>query len=155
MMDRFKYTSLLCIALAAITACVSVISHNEDMAAIKAVEFAKVAFVDHQVNKAHGLLSPETQKNIPVEKLIEILTQMHLSSYPLTVTATDFEPIPGQRSMNILLYGENGGEKFYYRLVMSGVIETDYQVGGFYRGNRPYPGSSLKKALTLKRSTSP
>lgn len=131
----------------------SVISHDEDMAAKSAIHFAKVAIVQHDIQNGYSLLSENIKKSTPIEKYSEVLTQMHPASYPLSLTADEFEPIPGQRGMNILLHGENGAEQFYYRLTMEGTAGTGYKVAGLYRGNGPYPPSKLKQKLKTAYST--
>jgi hypothetical protein len=131
----------------------SIISHDEDMAAKSAIQFALVAFVQHDAPNGFFLLSENAKKSIPVEKFSEALSQMHPLQYPLSVTAVEFEPIPGQKGMNILLHGANGAEQFYYRLMMEGTAGTGYKVAGFFRGNGPYPGSKLKQKLKTTYST--
>jgi hypothetical protein len=131
----------------------SIISHDEDMAAKSAIQFARVAFVQHDVQNGYFLLSENAKKSIPIEKYSEVLSQMHPVSYPLSLTADEFEPIPGQKGMNILLHGANGAEQFYYRLTMEGTAGTGYKVAGFFRGNGPYPGSKLKQKLKTAYST--
>ncbi len=65
----------------------------------------------------------------------------------------EFEPIPGQEGMNIYLTGENGAEKFYYRIPMKGSEGKGYKAAGVFRGQGPYAPSELRQPLQVKRST--
>jgi len=141
------------------------IVHDEDAAARKAVEFADLAFIKHDAPAAYALLTSETRSQIPIAKFTEVLDQMHPSGYPTSVTATQYEPIMGQRMMNILLVGQNGDQKYFYRFVMAGTKETGYAVGGFFRRGGPYQGDpnmhgekmlqTLKTPYTVPSSGNP
>jgi hypothetical protein len=131
----------------------TIISHDEDMAAKSAIDFAKVAIVQHDISKGYAMLSDNFKKTITIDKYTQVMSQIHPSLYPLSLTAVEFEPIPGQKGMNIFLYGENGPEKFYYRLVMEGTAATGYRVLGIYRGNGPAPPSKLRQKLKSAYST--
>lgn len=130
-----------------------VISHDEDMAAKSAIEFSKVALVQHDIQNGYSLLSENAKKRISFEKYSQVFSQMHPSLYPISLTAEEFEPMPGQKGMNIFLYGENGSEKFFYRLTMEGTTGTGYKVSGIYRGSGPYPPSKLRQTLKTAYST--
>ncbi|MBM3212679.1 hypothetical protein FJZ33_10690 [Candidatus Poribacteria bacterium] len=141
-------------ALASLIGCTAtVISHDEDMAAKSAIAFSKVALVQHDIQNGYSLLSDNAKKTISFEKYSQVLSQMHPSLYPLSLTAEEFEPMPGQKGMNIFLYGENGSEKFFYRCTMEGTAGTGYKVSGIYRGNGPYPPSKLRQKLKTAYST--
>jgi hypothetical protein len=129
---------------------VSVLTHDEDQAAVGAEEFAKVAFVQHDYQKAYSYLWDETKKHLSLEQVTEIIKTTHTSGYPSQVFAAEFEPMPGQTAMNIFLRGKNEKEEFFYRLVMEGTKEKGYKVSGFYRGSGPYPPSKLRMALKGK-----
>jgi hypothetical protein len=142
------------LALAFVTSCTaSVISHDEDMAAKTAIEFSKVALVQHNIQNGYSLMSENAKKTVSLEKYSQVFSQMHPSLYPLSLTAAEFEPMPGQKGMNIFLYGENGSEKFFYRFTMEGTAGTGYKVSGIYRGNGPYPSSKLRQKLKVSYST--
>lgn len=128
------------------------ISHNEDMAAKSAIEFSKVALVQHDIQNGYSLLSENAKKTISFDKYSQAFSQMHPSSYPISLTAQEFEPMPGQKGMNIFLYGENASERFYYRFTMEGTGGTGYKVSGMYRGNGPYPPSGLRQELKTAHS---
>jgi hypothetical protein len=115
--------------------------HDEMKAARVAEKFARAAFVARDFPTAHGFMSKEAQEQIPLSTLTEAAAKMHAAGLPTSVKATDFEPISGQRAMNILLVGQNGSESFYYRLVMVGDSGSGYSVASVSRGNGPYPGN--------------
>jgi signal recognition particle receptor subunit beta len=147
-------TILTVVIIALSSACTfNASKQNPEKAAASAVEFAKVAFIDRNVDKAYSLLDPEFQAIAPKEKLNEALAVVNAPTTPTTVTATEFEPVAGQDGMMIYLIGENGSEKFYYRLGMKGTEEKGYKVAGIFRNPEQYPPSELKQPLAVKRIT--
>ncbi len=125
----------------------NVYNHDEDQAAAKAKEFAQVAFIQQEYRKAYILLWEETKKQISFEKFQDVVEKMHSKAYPSQVTATEYEPIPGQAGIQIYLNGKNGNEEFFYRFDMAGTKESGYRVSGIFRGNGPYPPTKLRKML--------
>ena len=132
---------------------VTVISHDEDMAAKSAIEYARVALVKQDIQNSYSLLSDSVKKTVSFEKHFQVLSNIHPFLYPISLAAEEYEPIPGQKGMNIFLYGENGSEKFFYRVIMEGTARTGYKASGIYRGNGPFPPSKLRKKLMIAYST--
>ena len=154
-MNKYSKSLLAIILLAVSSACFfNVIKHYQDKAAIRAVEFAEAAFVERNVDKAFSLLAPVSQNYYSKEKIAELLITMNSPTSPAVVTATEFEPALGQELMSIFLVGENGDEKFYYRLELLGTEPKGYRVSGLFRGRGQYPPSQLRKPLPIKRLTS-
>lgn len=117
-------------------------SHSPAMAAREAQRFAQMTFIDRNLTTAYSLLSENTRNDLPFEQFREVVLKMHAAKYPALVKAVEFEPIPRQKEMNICLVGESGDEKFYYRFVMDGTLETNYEIAGFWRNMvriRPQP----------------
>jgi hypothetical protein len=115
------------------------------MAAVSATVFAQAALVDQNIDKAYGMLDPDLQAHGSKEDFSRIITTMNKPTAPKMITATDFEPIPGQDGMNIYLTGETDTETFYYRIPMKGSEEKGYRVAGVFRNEGPYPKSSLRR----------
>ena len=127
-----------------LTACnVNVIVMDQQAAAATATSFADLAFVQSDYATAHTLLAPQGQE-LPVGKLADEVSKMHPKNRPTEVRAIEFEPMPGQRSMNIFLKGTRGDEEFFYRFLMVGDKGSGYKVGGLWRGTGPYPPSPRK-----------
>jgi hypothetical protein len=141
--------SIVCLTLAG---CVTPINHNEDLAAIKAVEFARIAFIQRDIESASKLLPSNQQHPDTVETLSRLVSEIHPSSYPRKVTATSYERIPGQKAMKIYLLGENDSEKFYYCLVMVGTSDEGYAVSQVFRSQRPYASTGRQQPLQIQRS---
>ena len=118
------------------------------MAARKAKQFADVAFVKRDLEAAYPLLSQTTRGSLTLDQFKDVVSKMHPSEYPLFVRSTEYEPLMGQRAMNIYLLGEAEHRRLYYRFVMEGTQETDYMVSGFWRNDVPYPASNTRKALS-------
>jgi hypothetical protein len=136
-----------------ISCTITAIYHDEDMAAKSAIEFAGLAFVKQDIQKSYTLISDNAKTTVSLEKHSQALSKMHPSLHPISLTAEEYEPILGKKGMNVFLYGENGSEKFFYRLIMEGTAQTGYKVFGIYRGNGPYPPSKLRKKLKTTYST--
>ncbi|WP_337175227.1 hypothetical protein [Paludisphaera sp.] len=132
------------ITLGSLTSCVSIIHHDQDMAAEAARAFAQAAFVDRDEAKARELLSPTLAQEFTPEKLPGAIARLHPESFPTRVRATDYEPMMGQRAMMIYLKGANDGEDFHYRFVMEGDSTSGYRVAGLFRGVGPHPPSSRR-----------
>jgi hypothetical protein len=124
---------------------------DPDKAAASAIAFARAALVERDMDKAYSLLDPEVQSNAPKEKFVEVAMSIVADISPTLVTATEFEPIPGQEMMNIYLTGEKGAEKIFYRIPMRGNAEKGYKAVGILRGQ--YAPSQSRQPLQVKPST--
>ena len=124
-----------------ISGCMHIFHHDEDAAATQAIEYAKVAFIAHDNVAGYNLLADQVKKIGTVEQYAQVVAQMHPNGFPTTVTATQFEPIPGQPALNIILVGKNGDQNFFYLFTMLGTADSGYKVGRVVRGNEPYLGS--------------
>lgn len=147
-MIRQIKTFLAVIILMTAASCTSHASkQSPQLAAASAAEFAKVAFVERDIDKAFSMLDPEFQAYATKEKFSEVVTTMNTPTAPTVVTATEFESIPGQEGMNIYLIGENDAEKFYYRIPMKGSEGKGYKAAGVFRSQGPYAPSELRQPL--------
>ena len=126
---------------------VTTFTHSPGMAAQEAEKVARVALIERDFQQAYGMLADIPKANMSFDKFVEIVRSIHPMTFPITATATEYEPIPGQRMMNIYLYGENGDERFYYRFEMNGDAKAGYKVFGIWRQDHPYPAASLKRRL--------
>lgn len=153
-MNKQKPLLVFTIIFLAFSSCVNVLHHNEDVAAAKAVEFVKAAFVERNFERASKSLPIRRQNPNSVKQVEDLVTKMHSSSYPTKVTATEYEPVPGQKAIRIFLIGENNqNEKFYYATVLEGTVDEGYSVVESYRSPKPFPSSAARKPLPIKRST--
>ena len=140
--------AILVLFLISVTACTYHTSKQKPMmAAASAAEFAQVAFVEQNIDRAFSMLDPEFQAYATKEKFVEVITNMNKPTAPRVVTATEFEPIPGQEGINIYLTGARDTEKFYYRIPMKGSEEKGYKAAGVFRNLGPYPSSGSRQPL--------
>ena len=142
--------SLICLSFAVFFAWScrsSVIIHDENSAAQEAARFAFTVFVRQDASGGYSLLADTAKKQLSFEQFRAVNAKLHPSTFPTRVVATEFEPIPGQEALNIFLFGEGENEKFYYRIPVEGSLNEGYKVSGMYRGNGPYPPSSLRQKL--------
>ena len=141
--------SLMCAV--GLIGCMQTINHDASSAGKKAEEFAQVAFVKQDVENSYGLLADGTKRYVSLEQFKAVLSKLHPKGFPKTVTALEYEPMPGEKAIFIFLTGENSGEHFYYRLTMEGTATTDYKVLRLDRASQPYPASSDKKRLADRK----
>jgi hypothetical protein len=122
---RFFYA----IALAACFAgCSEPITHNEELARKRALEFAEVALVKHDLDAAYALLSNKAKSYVPVEKFKETIQRLHPDGYPLTVRTTGFKPMMDEKAIYIYLSADTANRQFHYTLTLNGTAASDYQV---------------------------
>jgi hypothetical protein len=126
------------------------ISHDEKMAAAAAVHFAETSFIRKDYGSGYSLLSTNLTSALSFEEFQKAAQRLHPTSFPTVIRAEEFEPVLGQKAIEIFLVGENSNEKFYYRLTMEGTAQTAYKVLGMYRGNGPYPPSNLRQTLKVE-----
>ena len=128
---RLLIIGLVTIALAS---CAGTVKHDETLAAKRAIEFAQFVFIDKNFAKGYELLSDGGKRHLPLEKFTETLTRMHPRSFPTKVTATEFQPMPGEKAIWIYLAGQNAEDQFQYRLTMEATETGDYRVLTFDTG---------------------
>ncbi len=121
------------------------VQHDENLAAKRAVEFARIAFIQHDLEKAYGLLSDNSKRHVPFEKFKELVAKLHPKGFPTKVTATEYEPMRGENAIYIYLTGENAREQFDYVLTMEGTASSDYRVLKLDRGSAVYLSIGRKK----------
>jgi hypothetical protein len=131
MLRRLSIIGLLILVLAS---CAGTVKHDETLAAKRAIEFAQSVFINKHFEKGYELLSDSGKRRLPLDKFIETLTRMHPRSFPTKVTATEFQPMPGEKAIWIFLAGRNAEEEFQYRLTMEGTGNDDYKVLTFDTG---------------------
>jgi len=142
-----SYFCLFLMCAVGLMSCMETINHDPSSAAKKAEEFAQVAFVKQDVENGYGLLADGTKRYVSQEQFKAVLSKLHPKGFPKTVTALEYEPMPGEKAIFIFLTGESSGEHFYYRLTMEGTATTNYKVLRLDRASQPYPSSSDKKRL--------
>lgn len=128
-------------------ACADSFEHDHNLAAKRALEFVQAALVRQDFEKGYALLSDSGKRYVPLEKFRETIVKSHPRSYPTKVAATDYEPMSGEKAIYIYVTGDNGGEHFYYTLILDGTAATDYKVTRFSRGSSPFGSGSGKQPL--------
>ena len=128
-------------------ACADSFDHDPKLAAKRAEEFARVAFVGQDYEKGYAMLSDSGKRYVPLEKFKETVVKSHPRSYPTKLAATDYEPMSGEKAIYIYLTGDNPGEHFYYTLTLDGTATTDYKVTRISRGSAPFGSGSAKQPV--------
>jgi hypothetical protein len=131
--------------------CTKPVKHDEVLAAKRAVQFAELAFVKQDAEKSYQLLSDATKGYVPFDKFKETLARLNPGVHPRSITAIEYEPMPGEKAIYIYLVGKNSGEDFSYTVTMEGTAATDYRVSKVTRGI----GSFLPSTTEKKRFSNP
>jgi hypothetical protein len=137
-----------CMFALGLMGCVDTIQHDAPAAGKKAEEFAQVAFVKQDIEGGYALLADGTKRYVSRDQFKAVLAKLHPRGLPRTVTALEYEPMPGEKAIYIFLIGDNGGERFYYRLTLEGSGSDGYRVLRLDRASQPYPASDDKKPLS-------
>lgn len=124
-------------AVSLLIGCVKSIDHDEVAAGKRAVEFAQVALVKQDFERGYALLSDSAKRYVPLDKFKETVLRLHPKTFPVSVTVTQHEPMPGETAIYIYMVGENSGERFYYTLTMEGTATSGYRVSRLNRGAEP------------------
>lgn len=143
-----KYRLYSLILAAGLIGCIESIDHDAAVAGKKAEEFAQIVFVKRDIENGYALLADGAKRYVSREQFKAVLAKLHPRAYPKNVTASEYEPMPGEKAIYVFLMGENSGERFYYRLTLEGTATTPYRVLRLDRANEPYPPSSEKKRLS-------
>lgn len=144
-------TALLLSMAIALAGCkATVVSHDEDKAALRATQFARIAFISRKYERAYALLVPELKRKVSIEDFRNTIKKMHPDGYPSSIRAIAYKPDPGKEEMQIFLTGTEGANVFYYRISMYGTKSTDYRIAGMYRNSIPYPETSIRLKLDRK-----
>jgi hypothetical protein len=114
-------------------ACDQPVEHDPKTAGKRAEEFAEVVFVHQDFDRGYAMLSEGGKRYVPAEKFKETVIKSHPKNYPVTIAATDYEPMTGEKAIYIYISGENTGEQFYYTLTLDGAAANDYKVTRFSR----------------------
>lgn len=129
-------------------ACAESFEHDHKLAAKRAEQFAQVVFVGRDLEKGYAMLSDSGRRYVPLEKFKETVVKSHPKYYPTKITATDYEPMSGEKAIYIYLSGENAGEQFNYTLTLDGTAATDYKVTRFSRGGGAFSSSNSRLPLS-------
>ena len=141
-----QFYFLLVAFVMGLIACVPSIEHNPELAGKRAVEFAQVALVRRDSEKAYLLLADKTKGYVPLANFKETLARLYPAARPIRVKATEYEPMPGEKAIYIYIIAETAGEQLQYTLTMEGTAATDYKVSKITRGGSSYlPSTSGKK----------
>lgn len=120
------YAASICLLL--LTGCAKSIHHDEKLAANRALEFARIVLIDRNAARGYELLSTNGKRHVPLDKFKQTVAAMNARGYPTRVTATDYEPMPGESAIYIYLRGQNGDESVQYRVTLEGSATDDYHV---------------------------
>jgi hypothetical protein len=136
-------------ALITLTSCQKPIDHDAALAGKRAVEFVRIAFVRQDDEKAYELLSDSAKGYVPLRNFKETLSRIRPNGRPSKVTATEYEPMPGEKAIYVfIVLGENPDQQSEYTVTMEGTASTGYRVSKITRGVSYIPSTSEKKRFS-------
>lgn len=138
-----------------LTGCIESVDHDAASAGKRAEEFAQVVFVKQDIETGYALLAEGTRRYVSPDQFKAVVSKMHPRGFPKTVTALEYEPMPGEKAIYVFLTGDHSGEHFYYRLTMEGTAATGYRVLRLDRASQPYSPSDERKRFSEKRASPP
>ena len=145
----WRHSLILAVSLAG---CIESVDHDPASARKKAEEFAQVVFVKQDIENGYALLAEGTRRYVSPDQFKAVVSKMHPRGFPKTVTALEYEPMPGEKAIYVFLTGDHWGEPFYYRLTMEGTASTGYRVLRLDRASQPYSSSDERKRFSDQTS---
>lgn len=145
----WRHSLILAVSLAG---CIESVDHDPASARKKAEEFAQVVFVKQDIENGYALLAEGTRRYVSPDQFKAVVSKMHPRGFPKTVTALEYEPMPGEKAIYVFLTGDQSGEHFYYRLTMEGTASTGYRVLRLDRASQPYSSSDERKRFSDQTS---
>ena len=138
-----------------LTSCAKSSKQDENLAAQRAIEFAQIVLVNKDFDQGYGLLSDGGKRHISLAKFKETMIRLHPGGFPTSVTAKEYQPMPGENALWIYLDGEN--PEVHYRLTMEATASGDYKVLTLDNGvvGRMFSSASDKKEFSQVISTQP
>jgi hypothetical protein len=111
----------------------SPIKHDEDLAKKRALEFAELVLVKHNVEQGYAQLSDAAKHYVSAEKFRETISRLHPDGYPTRITVTGYKPIFNEKAVYIFLSGQSADKQFQYILTLEGTAASDYRVAVIIR----------------------
>ncbi|HEU4638498.1 MAG TPA: hypothetical protein VFS84_06570 [Candidatus Binatia bacterium] len=151
----FPVSAACLLAVFWLTGCAESPKQNENFAAQRAIEFARIVLVNKDFDKGYELLADGGKRHISSAKFKETMARMHPRGFPTTVTAKEYQPMPGENALWIYLNGQN--PEMHYRLTMEATASGDYKVLTIDSGavGRMFSSASDKKEFAEVISTRP
>ncbi|HKA31786.1 MAG TPA: hypothetical protein VKH64_01125 [Candidatus Binatia bacterium] len=117
-----------------IAACSEPITHNEELAAKQAEEFAEIALVKQNFERAYEQMSGKARSYLPLENFKETMIASHRDGYPKAIKATGVRPVKDAETIYVFLRGNDGaGKVFEYQVMLNGSEKSGYQVSTIRR----------------------
>jgi len=154
--NRLRWYPLL-LLFVLVASCAESTRHDENLAAVRAIEFVQITLIDKNLDKGYQLLAAGGKRHISLDKFKETMIRLHPRGFPVKITAKEYQPMPGEKALWIYLNGENGDEQFHYRLTMEANDNGDYKVLTLDNGlvGRFFSASSEKRRFEKPISTHP
>jgi hypothetical protein len=155
--QRLSFRALMAclLTVAWLTGCAESTKQDENLAAQRAIEFAGIVLVNKNFDQGYQLLSDGGKRHISLAKFKETMARLHPRGFPTTVTAKEYQAMPGENALWIYLNGQN--PEMHYRVTMEATASGDYKVLTIDSGvvGRMFSSASDKKELSKVISTQP
>jgi hypothetical protein len=148
-MSAMKRVLVCLLAALVFPGCTKPIEHDEALAARRAVEFAEVSFVQQDLERGYALLSDAAKRYVPPDKFKETVSRLHPSGRATNVSATEYEPMPGENAIYIYVDLKNSAGRVAYTITMEGTAAADYKVSKIIRADSSFlPSTKDRKRFS-------
>jgi hypothetical protein len=144
----FRVLAAYLLTILGLTGCAESTKQDENLAAQRAIEFARIVLVNKNFDQGYELLSDGGKRHISSAKFKETMIRLHPRGFPTIVTAKEYQAMPGENALWIYLNGQN--PEMHYRLTMEATPSRDYKVLTIDSGavGRLFSSASDKKELS-------
>ncbi len=127
---RYALLSLVAIAMPwGLWSSLQSVTHNEELAAKRAQEFAVILLIKQDLARAYQMMSSKARSYVPLEQFKDIIGGYHPDGYPQTIKVVETRPEKEMATVYVLLRGEDGsGKVFNYQFMLNGTAKADYKV---------------------------
>jgi hypothetical protein len=114
-----------------------------------------VVLINKNFDQGYDLLSDGGKRHISLAIFKETMTRLHPRGFPTRVTAKEYQPMPGENALWILMTGQNDEDQFQYRFTMEATASGDYKVlsldsGGIGRFISPAGRKPFTKVISTQ-----
>jgi hypothetical protein len=130
------------------TSCAYEFRHDDAAAARVAERLVYTLAVEKDVPTAYNMIDPASRQGLSLVGLERAIQGSSWYGKVNIVTATHYEPVPGEAAVDIFLTGTGNGRQYYFVVRLSGTADKGYRPAHFAESDQPLPASSMREPLS-------